>query len=259
MAMQSDQSVLATERLQVGYKGRAILPPLDIRIRPGELWVLAGRNGSGKSTLLKTLLGLIAPVGGRVLREPGASITYLPQKQALDPIVPMRVLDIVAEGVEGGKSFLRPWLGRAQRRQIQEALELTETAHLAKRSFVELSEGQKQRVLIARALASSPRLMLLDEPTSAMDLPAEREAIEQIDQLRRKLDTAVLIVSHHLPAAVKAADRVLFVDAEHTTVAMGSVREVVAHPTFRRQFSGLTGELSSQDPSFPPIDEVSNG
>lgn len=253
------ETVLATERLLVGYQGRPILPALDLAIRPGELWVLAGRNGSGKSTLLKTLLGLLPPVGGRVLRRPEASITYLPQKQSLDPIIPMRVIDIVAEGVEARWSFLRPWQDRHVKGQIQKALELTGTAALKHRSFTELSEGQKQRVLIARALASAPDLMLLDEPTSAMDLPTERETIEQIDQLRRQLNTAVLIVSHHLPAAVKAADRVLFVDAEHVTVAMGSVREVVAHPTFRRQFSGLTGELSSLDPSFPPIDEVSNG
>lgn len=259
MASRPEQPVLATDRLLVGYQGRAILPPLDMHIRPGELWVLAGRNGSGKSTLLKTLLGLIPPVGGRITRPPEASITYLPQKQALDPIIPMRVIDIVAEGVESRWSFLRPWIAGDQRAQIDKALDLTGTTHLARRTFVELSEGQKQMVLIARALASAPDLMLLDEPTSAMDLPAEREAIEQIDRLRRKLGTAVLIVSHHLPAAVKAADRVLFVDAEHDTVAMGSVRDVVAHPTFRRQFSGLTGELSSLDPSFPPIDEVSNG
>lgn len=254
-----DQHVLVAEGLKVGYQGRAILPPLDFRIRPGELWVLAGRNGSGKSTLLKTLLGLIPPVGGRIIRRSEASITYLPQKQALDPIIPMRVIDIVSEGVEARWSFLLPWIARDLRTQIQKALDLTGTAQLSHRSFTELSEGQKQRVLIARALASAPDLMLLDEPTSSMDLPSEREAIEQIDQLRRKLNTAVLIVSHHLPAAVKAADRVLFVDAEHNTVAMGPVREVAAHPTFRRQFSGLTGELSSLDPSFSPNDEVSNG
>lgn len=251
--------VLVAEGLKVGYQGRAILPPLDLQIRPGELWVLAGRNGSGKSTLLKTLLGLIPPVQGRVERPSATNITYLPQKQALDPIVPMRVIDIVSEGVEARWSFLRPWLRGSDRDRIQEALELTGTTHLKWRSFVELSEGQKQRVLIARALASTPQLMLLDEPTSAMDLPSERETIEHIDRLRRQVKTAVLIVSHHLPTAVKAADRVLFVDSEHKTVALGSVPEVVANPTFRRQFSGLTGELSSLDPSFPRIDEVSNG
>jgi ABC-type Mn2+/Zn2+ transport system ATPase subunit len=91
--------------------------------------------------------------------------------------------------------------------------------------------------------------MLLDEPTSAMDLTAEQEAIALIDRLRKQLNTAVLLVSHHLPAAVKSADRVLFVDAEHQKALVGPVATVAADPTFRRQFSGLTGELKPLEPN----------
>lgn len=235
--------VLATESLSVGYGGVPVLPPMTFAVRPGELWVLAGRNGSGKSTLLRTILGLLPPVGGSLTRPPSTSIAYLPQVQSLDPIVPMRVRDIVAEGVESGWSFLKPRLSAQQKQQITEAMERTGIADLAKRSFAELSEGQKQRVLLARAIAAAPQLLLLDEPTSAMDLKAEEEAIARIDELRRGLGTAVMLVSHHLPAAIKAADHILFVDAEHQRVAAGGVREVLADSIFHRQFAGLTGDL----------------
>ncbi|MNY01153.1 Zinc import ATP-binding protein ZnuC [compost metagenome] len=248
MPTSPETPVVEASGLLVGYQGRAVLPPLSFAIQPGELWVLAGRNGSGKSTLLKTILGLLAPVGGSLGRAPGASIAYLPQRQALDPIVPMRARDIVAEGVEAGWSFLKPWLGKEEKARIREAMAFTSTEALAERNFTELSEGQKQRVLLARALAARPQLMLLDEPTSAMDLTAEQEAIELLDRLRKQLNTAVLLVSHHLPTAVKAADQVLFVDAEHQKALVGPVSTVAADPTFRRQFAGLTGELKPLDP-----------
>ncbi len=237
------KALLTTEFLSVGYGGAPVLPPLTFSVRSGELWVLAGRNGSGKSTLLRTILGLLPPVAGTLSRPPATSIAYLPQVQSLDPIVPMRVWDIVAEGVESGWSFLRLRLTAAQKDRISEALERTGTEGLAKRSFAELSEGQKQRVLLARAIASSPQLLLLDEPTSSMDLKAEEEAIARIDGLRRELGTAVILVSHHLPAAIKAADHILFVDAEHQGIAAGGVQEVLADPIFHRQFAGLTRDL----------------
>lgn len=247
MPTSSAETVVAANGLVVGYQGAAVLPPLSFAIRPGELWVLAGRNGSGKSTLLKTILGLLPPVGGSLSHAPAASIAYLPQRQALDPIVPMRARDIVAEGVESGWSFLRPFLSREEKERVREAMAFTGTEALAERNFTELSEGQKQRVLLARALAARPHLMLLDEPTSAMDLTAEQEAIELLDRLRKQLNTAVLLVSHHLPTAVKAADRVLFVDAEHQKALVGPVQTVASDPTFRRQFAGLTGELKPLD------------
>lgn len=235
-------AVLSTSALVVGYGRQGILPPVELAIRSGELWVLAGRNGAGKTTLLRTLLGLLNPVSGLVRRRPGASLAYLPQRQALDPIIPMRARDLVAEGVETGWSFLRPWLMRSAAARIREAMAATATADLALRSFAELSEGQKQRVLLARAFAAAPDLMVLDEPTSAMDLKAEQEAIDLIGRRRSEQGTAVIVVAHHLPAALAAADRMLFVDAEHGLALAAPVPEVLQHPVFRAQFAGSLGE-----------------
>lgn len=237
------EAILRTDQLVVGHRGKAILPPVDLAIMPGELWVVAGRNGSGKSTLLKTLLGLLPPISGVVLRHPEADLAYIPQSRDLDPIVPMRGYDVVAEGVEKRWSFLSLGLSQAQKGRVERALKLTGTRHLARTPFQRLSEGQKQKILLAQALTAAPQLMLLDEPTSAMDMSAEQDAIELLDGIRQELGTAIVLISHHLPAAIKAADRLLFVDADHHEVVVGSVRDVAGNQTFRRQFSGLTGQL----------------
>lgn len=231
--------VLAAANLQVGYGGQAILPAISFVIRPGEQWVMVGRNGAGKSTLLKTLLGLLSPVSGSVIRPSGASYAYVPQRHPLEPGAPMRALDVVAEGLETGWSFLSLTRGRGAKLALDEAMTRTQTRHLANRRFDELSEGQKQRVLLARALIGKPSLILLDEPTSAMDLLAEQEALAILDGLRRDLGTAVMLVSHQLTSALALADHAIFVDAEHRVFASGAVSEVLADPTFHHHFGGL--------------------
>lgn len=238
-------SILVADRLLVGYGGRPLLPPVSFQIRPGEQWVVVGRNGSGKSTLLKTLLGLLSPVGGTLGRADGVDFAYVPQRHHLEPGVPMRAIDVVAEGLEARWSFLWPTRGPGARARIQDALERTQTTAFAKKRFDELSEGQKQRVLLARAMIGNPALILLDEPTSAMDLVAEQEALAILDGLRRDRGTAVMLVSHHLTAALAQADHAIFVDAEHEVVASGAVATVLANPQFHHHFGSLVDHPAS--------------
>jgi zinc transport system ATP-binding protein len=235
----SNRPVLAAATLQVGYGGKALLPPVTFVIRPGDQWVMVGRNGSGKSTLLKTLLGLQSPISGSVIRPAGATFAYVPQRHPLESGAPMRAIDVVAEGLEAGWSFLSLTRGKGAKAAIHDALERTNTLHLAKQRFDELSEGQKQRVLLARALIGRPSLILLDEPTSAMDLLAEQEALAILDGLRKDHGTAVMLVSHHLTAALALADHAIFVDAEHQVVASGAVQTVLEDVHFNHHFGGL--------------------
>lgn len=232
----------------VGYAGQAILPALDFAVYPGEQWVVVGRNGSGKSTLLKSLLGLLAPIGGRFERPEGSRLAYVPQRHLLDPHVPMRSRDVVAEGLEGEWSFLRPLAPRGSRARIARALERAGASHLAAQRYTELSEGQKQRVLLARALVAEPALMVLDEPTAAMDLLAEQQTLSILADLRREVGTAVLLVSHHLTAALAQADRALFLDAEHQAVLAGPIAQVLADPAFGRHFAGLVEHPEHEGP-----------
>lgn len=242
--------LLQAEGLLVGYHGQPLLPAIEIALRPGEFWLLAGRNGSGKSTLLRTLLGLQPPVGGRVERAEDTRISYLSQRHRADPLMPMRAWDVVAQGVERGWSFLRPWRSAAERARIEGAIELTGIGPLAKRRFTTLSEGQKQRVLLAQAVAAEATLLVLDEPTAAMDLAAEQEMMERLDGLRRNTGVAVLLVSHDLRTVMQRAEQMVFVDADHRHVAIGNVDEVAADSWFRHQFALLPSCGMAHDTEF---------
>jgi zinc transport system ATP-binding protein len=230
-----DAPLLTATGLRVGYNGRAILPPISLEIRPGDLWAVIGRNGGGKTTLLRTLLGLLPRVGGKLERGPGAVIGYVPQRSVLDPSVPARVVDLVQGGVEQGWSFLRPWLSSEQRRRVGLAMAAAHVVELARAQVSELSEGQKQRVLLARAMACEPRLLVLDEPTAAMDAVAEGAVFDLIDELRRERNLAVMVVAHQLQLLSGRSSHVLFVDKDEHAVMAGSFEEVAAsHPFVRR-------------------------
>jgi len=235
--------LITCRQLVVGYGGKGLLPPIDFTLFHSQLCAVVGRNGAGKTTWFRTLLGLQPPVAGHVetctRRLP---MGYIPQRQRLDPLVPLRARDVVALGLERGASFLRPSLGRAARRAVAECLEEMGALELAGLPFGELSEGQKQRVLMARLLASRPELAVLDEPTAAMDEVAERQTLGLIDQLRRNHDLAILIVTHHLPALAHYAERVVFLDREMQTVVAGEAAEVLGHAAFRARYGSTLPE-----------------
>jgi zinc transport system ATP-binding protein len=226
--------------LLVGYQGRAILPPVDLTIRRGELWAVIGRNGAGKTTWLRTLLGLLPPVRGEVQRDLARlSLTYLAQRQTFDELYPLRVRDVVGMGLERGMSFWRPYR-HAKSAEVSRALALVGASELLDRPFRQLSEGQKQRVLFARVAASAPDLAVLDEPTSAMDWVAEREALELLQRLRHELGMGLVIVSHYLGLAREFADRALLVDRDGGELVTGTPREVLEHELFRKRYGDAT-------------------
>lgn len=228
--------VLELDDVEPGYLGRPILPKVNLTVEPGQIWALLGRNGGGKSTLLKTILGLLPPVRGRVVRRPGLRMSFVPQRGGYDLSVPSRVIDQVRGGVDHGWSFLSPryvWRAAAN---IERALATTDTASLARRQLAELSEGQKQRVLIARAIVSDPELMVLDEPTSAMDPVAEGVIFTLLAKLAEERRMAMLIASHNATFAPRFATHAVYVDSDERVVSVGSVAEVTSGSTFKKRY-----------------------
>ena len=215
--------LLGARGLHIGYDGRAILPPLSFDLRAGEFWALVGPNGGGKTTLLRTLLGLLPRVEGSIQQADGLRIGYVPQRNVLDLAVPARVIDLVRGGADFGWSFLSPQGLRRRRDAIARAQEDTNVASLANHAYRELSEGQKQRVLLARALVGDPGLLVLDEPTSAMDAQAEENVFSLIHKLQRQRSLAVLVVSHHLAVVTRRATHLLFVCKDDGCVVSGPV------------------------------------
>ena len=237
------REVLALRGLEVGYhEGKPLLPALDLEIRAGELWALVGPNGAGKTTLLRTVLGLQPGLGGAVQWIDGAEVGYVPQRARLATDVPARVLDVVRGGQDRGWSFVNPLFRRGRREAVRRAMADCRIEALATQQFSSLSEGQKQRVLMARALVSDPRVLVLDEPTSAMDMASEHDTFELIEALRRERDLAVLLVSHHLPVVAEFATHVLLLDRECDLVLDGPIEEVAEHQVCRARYGRILRE-----------------
>jgi zinc transport system ATP-binding protein len=229
------EALLRSEALEVGYRGVALLPPIDLAISAGELIVVIGRNGAGKSTWFKTMVGLIAPVRGRVVRSgPDLRLAYVPQRADLDPLFPLSARDIVQMGLDRRWGFARPRLREPP--AVLSALDEVDAVALANRPFRSLSEGQKARIVLARMIASRPRVAFLDEPTAAMDAVAERSAFELLDQLRQRHGIAIVVVSHYLGIAKEFATRAVFFDRDCGSVVTGSPDDVFAHADFHRSY-----------------------
>ncbi len=244
-----DQDVLLRcDQLVIGYGRQSLLPAFDLEIRRGRMLLVVGRNGAGKSTWLKTLLGLVPPVGGRIVTgDPPPRMAYIPQSAGLDAILPVRAGRVVSWGRLRRWSFLAPFTGLTERQLCRDALAQAGAESLIDARFHELSGGQQQRVLFARLLASEADLALLDEPTAAMDVPGQIEAYERVARLARERDMAVIVVSHTIGTAAAYAHEVLFLDRSgedrerDTVVVRGTPAEVLAHPRFVRAFGTIEG------------------
>lgn len=227
------ESVLKVRDLVIGYGGRGILPPISFELKRGSFVAVIGRNGSGKSTFFKTALGLQQPVSGSIERNPaGLRCAYVPQTSSIDPLLPLRGVELASWGRLTGWNFLKPFASREDRSATRTALETTHAVDLSDRRFREMSEGQRQRILLARILATRAELVFLDEPTAAMDVVAEREMVEQLAALVKSHGLSVVIVSHDLSVAFERADTVLFLDGEGSQVIVGDSAHVFSHPAF---------------------------
>lgn len=226
-------SVMRCEGLVVGYGGKGLLPPITVSLGKGEFWAVLGRNGSGKTTWFRTMLGLLPAISGAVERAPDARVSYVPQRTGFDELWPLTAAQVVELGTHRGWSFVRRTRARDE---VRRALALVGASELERRTFRSLSEGQKQRVLLARLAAARPDVAFLDEPTAAMDAVAEREALETLDHIRKEIGVTIAVVSHDLSVARDFAERALFIDRATPVVVTGSVPEVFASPAFHARY-----------------------
>ena len=217
--------------LDVRLGGHTALSNVDFHIDKGEIVTVVGPNGSGKTTLLKTIIGAVKPRRGTLTRAPGLRIGYVPQRLAIDNTLPLTV---------------RRFLGLPRRHPEavkQAALEEAGAEGLMTRQMSALSGGQFQRVLLARAILDKPDLLILDEPTTGLDQPGSAALYRQIEQVRRDLGSAVLMVSHELHVVMSASDRVVCLNGH---VCCHGAPEIVADaPEYRALFgSGTQGALA---------------
>ncbi len=205
-----EQSIIECRDLTLAYDGETVIGGLSFDVPRGQIMLVSGENGSGKSTLIKALLGIIKPVSGEIKFNGfnRRGVGYLPQSVSVGADFPASVREVVASGLVGKLRFgmLMP---RGAGAKIDEAMALTGVSDIASRCFSELSGGQRQRVLLARALCASRELLILDEPTNALDPASAAEMYSIIAELKCHLGMTVIMVSHDLEASVGVADRVL--------------------------------------------------
>jgi len=226
--------LLRLENASFGYGGQRVLSGVDLALEPGEFLGIVGPNGAGKTTLFRGLLGLIAPLSGRVERA-HVAIGYVPQREGLDALFPISVEEVVHMGAYGRLAGLRRLIAE-ERALVRNSLERVGLADLGRLPFASLSGGQRQRVLIARALMVRPRMLLLDEPTSGVDRAARQAIQSLLGELHAREEMTILLVSHDLSLLQASAREVLLV----------SEGRVV-----RRRTGELTPE--SLDPSFTSL------
>jgi iron complex transport system ATP-binding protein len=250
---------LHTTGLTLGYDDRTVIDDLSLELPTGRITAIVGANACGKSTLLRSMSRLLRPAGGQVLldgravhetpaRELARTLGLLPQS----PIVPegISVADLVGRGRHPHQRAFQRW-SRADDDAVGTALDVTGTAELADRNVDELSGGQRQRVWIAMALAQETDVLLLDEPTTFLDVAHQVEVLDLLRDLNLRNGTTVVMVLHDLNLAARYADHLVAL-ADGTVCAAGTPAAVLTEETVRRVF-GLESVITTDPVSGSPL------
>ena len=244
-------TVLRIEDLSAGYGGAAVLEGLDLELARGRITAIVGANASGKSTLLRAMSRLLRPASGRILLD-GRDIHALPPRELArrlgilpqSPIAPegITVLDLVSRGRHPHQGLFGRWRATDEA-AVAEALSLTATEELAERPVEDLSGGQRQRVWIAMALAQQTDVLLLDEPTTFLDINHQVEVLDLLVDLNRSRGTTVVMVLHELNLAARYADRLVAMRAGRLH-SQGSPDQIMTQDMLAQVF-GLSARVFS--------------
>jgi ABC-type Mn2+/Zn2+ transport system ATPase subunit len=220
-------NLIELRAVEVGYHREAVLPPVNLDIAAGAAIGIVGPNGSGKTTLVRTMLGLLRPIGGQIAfpRDKRPRFGYVPQRASVDVSFPLTSYEVALMGRYGLTSAgRRP--GPTDVERTREALRDVGALELAQRPFHALSGGQRQRVLVARALAAEPEILVLDEPTTGMDLPSEHSMLMLLRSFTRR-GIAVVLISHQLGAVADHVEQLVVVAGLEHPVAVGARAELL--------------------------------
>ena len=220
-------SLIQVEDLTVRYGASTALSGVSLHVEPGEIVTIVGPNGSGKTSLLRAIIGAVKPVKGRVVQESGVKIGYVPQNLHIDETLPITV-----------SRFLK-LPSNVEAADISYALTRAGVPDLAKAQLSQLSGGQFQRVLLARAIIGNPDLLLLDEATQGLDQRGSASFYQQIETVRQNTGCAILMISHELHVVMSASDRVICLNGH--VCWEGTPAGVASAPEYRALFGTGTG------------------
>lgn len=222
----TDAPLVALRDVSVRFGTQTVLEEIDLALRPGRILTLLGPNGAGKSTLARVILGIVTPHQGQVTRRPGLRIGYMPQRIKLDDSLPLTADGFLALGSAGAT------------RERRNALARVGVAHLRRRAVQQLSGGEMQRVLLARALLRKPDLLVLDEPAQGVDVAGQDALYGLLAEVRDEFGCGILLISHDLHLVMAATDDVICL---HRHICCSGTPDVVSRdPAFRDMFPGHT-------------------
>jgi zinc transport system ATP-binding protein len=240
MAERTEPPVLELRRVTFGYGREVVLEEVDLAVQPRDYLAVIGPNGGGKTTLVQLMIGLLRPWSGEVIdRLPerarrkgggkGGKFGYVPQFSTFDRGFPLRVADVVLMGRLGARGLLRPY-GRADREAAERVLAQLRLTSLARTHIAELSGGQLQRVLIARALASDPGLLVLDEPTASIDAESREVLRHLLIELNREIP--IVVVTHDISSVASQVKHVACVNRRVVDHAAGELSQQALEETY---------------------------
>jgi len=234
-----DQPVLDVSHLTFRYNGREALVNLTFHLHEGERVAVVGPNGAGKSTLIKVVAGVLQPTSGEVTiygshPDKHVCIGYIPQRSQVDWSFPVTVADVVMMG-RSAKLGPFAWPHKKDWEFVRHALETVGISDLAGRQISQLSGGQQQRMFIARALAQESELMLMDEPLTGLDTPAQEDILDLLDRLKREKVT-VMVATHDLDQAASHFDRIMLLN--HRLIALGEPGQVMQTSNLIKAYGG---------------------
>lgn len=221
-------ALLNAQHLGLRFGDKTVLDDVHLTLQRGKIVTLIGPNGAGKTSLVRTILGLQKPTSGRIERAADLRIGYMPQKLQLEASLPLTAQRFLA-------------LGGAGAAQITEASALTGIGHLADSPMQQLSGGEVQRVLLTRALAREPNLLVLDEPVQGVDINGQLALYQLINRIRHERGCGVLMVSHDLHLVMANTDEVLCLN-QHVC-CHGHPESVSNHPAYQALFGTRAAEM----------------
>ena len=223
--------LITVSGVSFGYDRSPVLLDVDYAVQPGEFTGIVGPSGSGKTSLLRVLLGTVRPQRGRVERRPGLAVSYVPQLETVNWNFPVTVGECVL--MSRSTRRLMPWTTREERADVADVLERLGIGDLAGRHIRELSGGQQQRMFIARALLRRPQLLLMDEPTSGVDIGTRHEVLHLLADLNRE-GLAIVLTTHDLNGMASHLPHL--VALQHRVVACGPPSEVIVPDVLEQTF-----------------------
>lgn len=261
LPVHADVPAIQFEQAGVRRGGCTIWSNLELSVRRGEFIAVLGPNGAGKSTLLKAILGLLPlnegklTVLGAPVRRGNASVSYLPQRRTFDADIHVRGRDLVRLGLDGTRwgvpipVIRRLWGGhlheRKETRRVQQTIKLVGATSYANRPIGELSGGEQQRLLIAQALVTRPRILLLDEPLDSLDLHNQQAVSALIRRISQEHQVTVLLVAHDVNPILPYLDRVIYMARGQT--AIGTPEEVITSDTLSHLYDAPIDVLRTRD------------